>query len=42
MSKKKNTSSYSMPVRVMTIILIAAVTSGILIYLVTLFANMLG
>jgi hypothetical protein len=42
MSKEKRTSSYSLPVRVLTIILIAAVTSGMLIYLVTLLMNMLG
>jgi len=42
MSKKKSTSSYSLPVRVLTIVLSALVASGALIYLGTLLVNLFG
>ena len=42
MSKKKRNSSYSMPVRVLTIVLTAVIASGALIYLITLLVNLLG
>ena len=42
MSKKKNTSSYPLPVRVVTILLIVAVASGMLYYLGMMIANLLG
>lgn len=42
MSQKKNQSSYSLPVRIFTIILSAVVASGALIYLVTLLINLFG
>ncbi|MBQ9805214.1 MAG: hypothetical protein IJW49_01720 [Clostridia bacterium] len=42
MSQKKNKSSYSWPVRILTIILTAVIASGALIYLITLLINLFG
>ena len=39
---KKYKSTYSMPVRIVTIILTALVASGALVYLVMLLLNLLG
>ena len=40
--KKKNQSSYSLPVRILTIALTVLVASGALVYLVMMLMNLFG
>jgi len=42
MAKKKRKSSYSLPVRILTIALTALVASGAVVYLILLFINLFG